>query len=110
MNIKILIKHPKSDALVAYLNNDDLPAMQKIVGGYIETMRPFADDKIVVVCNEDGKRLGLPANLLMEAGIYGTDIVVGTIFVAAFNGAGDFVALTDEQTNRALNFIEATKI
>lgn len=41
-----------------------LEEMQKIVGGYIEVVRPPGQMGAVMVCNEDGKLEGLPANSL----------------------------------------------
>ena len=38
-----------------------LESLQKAVGGYIEITYPF-DDPVAVVCNEEGKLLGLPLN------------------------------------------------
>ena len=52
---------------------------------------------MAVVCNEEGKNLGLPFNrpLLDEHGLP-YDIICGTFFVAGL-GAEDFASLTDEQ-------------
>ena len=38
-----------------------LGSMQEIVGGSIEAVYPF-DESVVLVCNEEGKLLGLPLN------------------------------------------------
>lgn len=51
---------------------DTLEAMQSIVGGYIEVVG--LSEENVIVCNEEGRILGLPANAL---GICGTLIVLG---------------------------------
>ncbi len=59
-----------------------LESMQEIVGGLIEQVCPFEDD-VSVICNEEGKIIGLPANraLRYESGeIY--DIIAGTFFIA----------------------------
>ena len=58
-----------------------LESMQKIVGGYIQILYPF-DDPIALVCNEEGKLLGLPLNrgLRDQTGkIY--DVIAGTFFL-----------------------------
>lgn len=58
-----------------------LESMQKIVGGYIQILYPF-DDPIALVCNEEGKLLGLPLNrgLRDRTGkIY--DVIAGTFFL-----------------------------
>ena len=38
-----------------------LEEMQKAVGGFIQILYPF-EDPVALVCNEEGKLLGLPAN------------------------------------------------
>lgn len=45
-----------------YVTNvsDTLENLQRIVGGYIETAMVFSD--AVVICNEEGRLLGLPEN------------------------------------------------
>lgn len=55
---------------------------------------------MAVVCNEEGKNLGLSFNrpLLDEHGLP-YDIICGTFFVAGL-GAEDFVSLTDEQIQK----------
>ena len=35
-----------------------LESMQKLVGGYIESIYPFEDGEICLVCNEEGKLEG----------------------------------------------------
>ena len=58
-----------------------LESMQKMVGGYIQVLYPF-DDPIALVCNEEGKLLGLPLNRGLWDGcgqIY--DVIAGTFFL-----------------------------
>ena len=58
-----------------------LESMQKIVGGYIQILYPF-DDPIALVCNDEGKLLGLPLNRGLRDGcgqIY--DVIAGTFFL-----------------------------
>ena len=70
-------------------------AMQELVDGHIQAVYPF-DDPVAVVCNEEGKLLGLPPNRLMRDQ-NGTpyDILCGTIFVAGL-GEEDFKSLSPE--------------
>lgn len=61
--------------------NGTLESMQKIVGGYIQVLYPF-DDSVALVCNEEGKLLGLPLNRGLRDGcgqIY--DAIAGTFFL-----------------------------
>ena len=53
-----------------------LEAMQKVVGGFIETVHPF-DDPVVLICDEEGKLKGKTPNIYIPH----KDIIVGTIFI-----------------------------
>lgn len=75
-----------------------LKTMQGIVGGLIQPVYPF-DEPIALICNEEGKLMGLPANrgLWDETGqMY--DIVFGTFFLCGAPADSDhFTSLTPEQ-------------
>lgn len=74
--------------------------MQEIVGGTIQVLYPFAEP-VALVCNDEGKLLGLPLNRALrdEKGrIY--DIVAGTFFLCgAPEGSDRFESLTEEQAS-----------
>lgn len=82
---------------MARITNIDcsLAGVQKAVGGYIEAVYPF-EDAACIVCNEEGKLLGLPLNraIWMEGQM--TDIIAGTCFVCNTEKAS-FGSLTKEQ-------------
>lgn len=75
-----------------------LQSMQDIVGGCIQVVHDgLLKDDAVIVCNEEGKLIGLPANRALRDGrskvqdvIYGTFMVVGT-------AGEDFTSLTPRQ-------------
>jgi hypothetical protein len=69
---------------------DTLKAMQNIVGGNIELA--MLDEIVCLVCNEEGKLLGLEYNRSV-----GDDIIAGTFFLVGDDGEGDFCSLTEEQ-------------
>lgn len=77
--------------------DDSLSVMQEIVGGYIQAVH--LDDSVVLVCNEEGKFMDLPANrgLRNKSGqMY--DIVFGTFFLCgAPPDSEHFTSLTPEQ-------------
>lgn len=57
--------------------NHTLESMQEAVGGYIQATYPF-EDEVAIICNEEGKLMGLEAN----RGIPTTrDIIVGDFFI-----------------------------
>ena len=81
---------------------DDLQSMQALVGGYIQAVYPF-EQPVALVCNEYGKRDGLPFNRALrdsDGDIY--DIVAGNFFIA---GLGES-ELTDLPHELAEQFAE----
>ena len=80
--------------------DDSLTAMQNIVGGYIQPVH--LDDSVVLVCNEEGKFMDMPANrgLWDENGqLY--DIACGTFFLCNAPPDSDhFTSLTPEQVEQ----------
>ena len=80
---------------------DSLEAMQAVVGGSIQAVYPF-EEPVALVCNEEGKCLGLPLNRVLRLGsgeIY--DVIAGTFFLCAAPPDSDrFASLTEEQIAR----------
>lgn len=78
-----------------------LAEVQKAVGGSIQILYPF-EDPVALVCNDEGKLLGLPANRALrdESGaVY--DIVCGPFFLCGAPPDSDTLAgLTEEQISR----------
>lgn len=50
--LKVLLVEPKKTPRMVTIPHE-LEAMQRLVGGYIETVYPF-NDPVVLVCNEEG--------------------------------------------------------
>ena len=65
-----------------------LEAFQTAVGGYIEAVG--LDCGICLLCNEEGKLVGLPANRQV-----GGDTIAGTFLIVG-EADGDFCSLSDE--------------
>ena len=81
---------------------DDLQSMQATVGGHLEAVYPF-EQPVVLICNEHGKRDGLPLNRALrdsDGDIY--DIIAGNFFIAGL-GKND---LTDLPHDLAEQFAE----
>lgn len=95
--MKILVIEPFQVPKVKEIEKT-LEAMQKVVGDFFQVIYPF-DDSIALICNEEGKSLGLPQNRALrdENGkVY--DIVCGTFFLcSAPLDDDDFYSLSDEQ-------------
>ena len=95
--MKVLVVEPQKPCRVQEI--DGLVAMQQIVGGDIEAVYPF-QDSAALVCNAEGKLLGLPMNRpLLDEDRLPYDIICGTFFIAGL-GQEDFVSLTEEQIRR----------
>lgn len=58
--LKVIFVQPMRTAKVIEIDNE-LDAMQKLVGGSIEEYMPFKDD-VAIVCNEEGKLRELEPN------------------------------------------------
>jgi len=90
--IRVLIVAPGEVPVERTIENS-LAAKQAIVGGWIEITQPFGDN-VCLICNEEGKLMRLPLNRLV-----GNDIIAGTFILASVDeDTGEFVSLTDEQT------------
>lgn len=76
-----------------------LKPMQEIVGGSIQALYPFVEP-IALICNDEGKVLGLPFNrgLRDESGkLY--DVISGTFFLCGAPANSDcFASLTEQQS------------
>ena len=105
--MKVLVVEPQKPCRVQEI--ESLADMQQLVGGDIEAVYPF-QELVAVVCNADGKALGLPINRpLLDEDRLPYDIICGTFFVAGL-GQQDFVSLTDEQIQRYKSLYDNVQI
>lgn len=79
--MKVLVVEPLKECYTKETNG--LEEMQALVGGYIQAVYPF-EDPVAVVCNEEGKNLGLSFNrpLLDEHGLPTTSSVAPFLWLA----------------------------
>ena len=99
--MKILVVEPMKTPTVQEIDGS-LRSMQELVGGTIQAVYPF-DDPVALVCNDEGKLLGLPWNraLTDDHGVP-YDIVCGTFFVVGI-GDENFTSLTEQQIEKYKN-------
>lgn len=92
--IRVVMVEPNKPPYVAEIGND-LDSMKKAVGGYIQpvNLAPY----VSLVCNEEGKLLGLEGNRSL-----GNDIIVGNFFIVGYDDEGEFISLTEEQTKECM--------
>lgn len=96
--MKVLIVEPIKSPYAAKIDSG-LESLQKIVGGTIQAVYPF-EDEAALICNDEGKLLGLPLNrpLCDEDGmIY--DIIVGTFLVVGLT-EDDFGSLSEKMIKK----------
>ena len=102
--IRVLMVEPQQKPKVVTLANN-LDSLQKAVSigadyqGLIEIFN--LDDKTCVVCNEEGKLIGLEPNRRL-----GSDILCGVFYVAGDDGRGNLVSLTQEQQEQYFRMFE----
>ena len=97
--ILIVLVEPAKKPVKKVIEND-LAAMQSLVGGWIEnvTIGSSGDARIGIMLNEEGKLIDLPMNRIVH-GRGGSDVFVGNFFVTAYNEEGDQCSLTEEEAD-----------
>lgn len=96
--MKALIVEPGKDPRIENIENN-MYSLQKIVEGYIEVVYPF-DDTVCIICNEEGKILGLPPNRPLQNYRGETVDVLSGTFLVVGDGGEVFCDLTDEQIEK----------
>ena len=95
----LLVKALEEPQVVEIL--DELKEMQSLVGGYIQEIMPF-EDEVALICNDDGKMIGLPLNRSVrnsEGEIM--DIIAGDFFLCSAPVASEkFESLSTEQIEK----------
>lgn len=87
--MRILLVEPGKTPILKEIDGS-LKSMQEIVGGTIQALYPF-EEPVALICNDDGKLLGLPLNRGLrdeEGRIY--DIVAGTFFLPSTSSSRTF--------------------
>ena len=96
--MKILLLRP-NELPVSTDIEGTLKSMQTIVGGYIQTVYPF-EESVALICNEEGKLLGLEPNRLLRHSESGAvyEVIAGTCFLcSAPPDSANFESLTSDQ-------------
>ncbi len=101
--LRILLKRVGHEPQIEFID-DTLEEKQRLVNGLIEvfTYPLETTEDALIVCNEEGKILGLPPNTLFDF-----DYIAGDYFVIGDDYEnGDFKSITDEQINEIKPFME----
>lgn len=95
--MRIVYKEPKKPAFIAEVKND-LPDLQKAVGGgLIETVK-ISDDETILIDNEESKLMGMEGNIHFGDG---SSIIAGPFFICGEKGC-DFRGLTEDEAKEYL--------
>ena len=94
--IKVVMVEPNKHPIVTTIKTK-LENLQEAVGGLIEIID--IEPNICILCNEEGKLIGLEGNRKL-----GDDILVGTFYVCGSNDEGDLVSLTNSQIDKYIKF------
>ncbi len=98
--LRVIALHPLYKAAVITIENT-LEAKQNFVGGLIEAV-DLDEDGVTIICNENGKVLGLPVNRCLydkRGCLY--DAICGPALVVG-SGYSNFCSLNDEQIQKYL--------
>lgn len=100
--MKAIIKEVGNAPKVIDIENT-LEALQKTVGGYIETLNVGGD--IVMICDEEGKLKGYPFNFSFGGKL--SDVIVGNVLFVQVSGE-DFTDLNSENIEAVMKFFNRT--
>lgn len=88
--IRVLKVEPNKPPEEVTLKND-LADLQNAVGGLIEFLSLDSSKGIDLMCNEEGKLIGLEPNRRV-----GDDVIVGTFYILKCNRNGESCSLNDK--------------
>lgn len=100
MSVKILLIKPGENPEVMEVE-DVLASYQKLVGGYIEMV--YLTDDVALICNEEGKIMGLENNRNFNLPHFKDNVVGNIIIVGIDDSSGEFVSLNASQIGRFVN-------
>lgn len=102
--IQVVLCEPGKKARVTTIMNT-LESLQKMVGGYIQSVYPF-DDPVAIICDEEGKINGAEFNrALRDADGKAYDIVAGPFLVTGLS-EDNFASLSKEQQEKYCKLFE----
>ena len=101
--MQIIVVKPNKAPYATEISGD-LKSMQALVGGYIEAIYPF-EDEVALVCNEEGKIIGLPPNRrLYDSDNTLLDTICGDFFLCyAPSNSEDFESIPESLLQKYIN-------
>ena len=83
--IKVIIKRPDEEYGHTTWISNTLKNLQKTVEGHIETVMLLPDRDLMMICNEDGKNIGLDRNFRIGFAPF-QETIVGTVIICGSDG------------------------
>ena len=83
--IKVIIKRPDEEYGHTTWISNTLKNLQNIVEGHIETVMLLPDRDLMMICNEDGKNIGLDRNFQIGFAPF-QETIVGTVIICGSDG------------------------
>lgn len=97
--MKVLLVNPHEKPIVVEIKNT-LEAEQQLVQGLIEVCYIKDDENVCLICNEEGKLIGMEANRRTDAGI-----ICGPFFICGLSEE-NFRGLTDDEIKKYMKVFE----
>ena len=99
--MEVLLVEPGKEARIAEIGSD-LKSLQAAVGGYIEAAY-FFDDPVALICNEEGRLLGLQHNctILGETQVDNTKYLDMFKYPEKFTAIGGKLVITQDKPRAA---------
>lgn len=98
----VVKKEPGEVAQKGTINND-YKELQNYVEGIFQCVALPGSDTINIICNDEGKLMGLEANIFLPD--Y-QDLVVGNIIFAAYDDNGEMRDLTNDEIEQISKYCE----
>lgn len=100
-SIRVVLVEPGKYAREAEIGTE-LSDLQEVCGGWIQTYYPF-EEMVCIVCNDEGKLMGMPLNRGIKDEETGEliDIIAGPFFICDCS-TENFGSLSQEQMERYL--------
>ncbi len=109
--MNVLVIEPMKEPYVKEMDGK-LKTLQGFLGGLIQVLYPFEDEHIALICNDEGKLLGLPLNRALRNShgeIY--DIISGTFLIcSAPPTSSNLESLSEEQIQKYIKKFKNVEI
>ena len=90
--MRVILVEPNTPPRIVEIENT-LKTLQNTVGGYIEVISmDHIDSNLILICNEEGKLIGLDGNRRV-----GRDIIVGVFYVMSEDREGNRISLSEKK-------------